>query len=226
MIVIHGDNIIESRQKLVSIINQAKEKDVLVERLNAQKLDVPTLEVKLQKTDLFGHSRMLIIEEFHSQRRSKKQTAMINMLNQAEMRVCLWEKRELTATMLKKLDADQVFKFKLANSLFNWLDSLSPRSNSKSKQIKLLHQAIQENSDYMCFVMLARQIRMLIQAATGGQVKGPYFVINKIKRQAKLFSLLQLLSLHQQLYQLDTAIKTSTQKLTLTQSLEHIIYKL
>lgn len=226
MIVIHGENTIQSRNKLVTILEQAKEKNTLVERISASQLDVPLLESKLQRTDLFGYSRMLVIEELHSLPRSKKLTDLIELLAQTDAEVCLWEKRQLTPTMLNKLKADKVYEFKLANSLFNWLDSLSPHPATKTKQLQLFQQTVRENAEYMCFIMLARQLRLLIQARSGGKIKGPYFVVNKITQQAQLFSLAQLLSLHQQLYNLDAKIKTSTNNISLTQSIELIILNL
>jgi DNA polymerase III delta subunit len=224
MIVIHGENIIQSRNKLMEIIDQTKNKGVLVDRIPASNLDLPSLESKLQKTDLFGHSRMLVIEELHSLPRSAKKNQLIKLVAKNDgPQICLWEKRKLTKTMLKKLAADQVFHFNLSNSLFDWLDSLSTNRNTQAQQIKLLKQAVKTNDEYMCFVMLARQIRLLIQAKTGGKIKGPYFVINKIKKQAQNFSLIKLLQIHSRLHQLDKQIKTSTNIVNLDQALEILI---
>lgn len=223
MIVIHGENQVQSRQKLVEIIEQAQEKQVLVERLDANQLDLPTLEEKLQKTDLFGHARMLVVEGLHSLPKSKKQSRLIQMLLEAEIQVCLWEKRQLTPTMLKKLASAKVYEFKLANSLFAWLDSLSPQPNSKARQVKLLKTAVTDSGEYMCLIMLARQVRMLILAKTGGEIAGPFFVVNKVKQQAGQFELAQLITLHSQLYQLDLEQKTSTNLQELAGSLERVI---
>ncbi len=227
MIVIHGENTIKSRQKLMAIIDDAKGKNTLVERFEADDLDRPTLESKLQKTDLFGHSRMIVIEGLHSLRRSQRKKELIKLVtNHNTTPICLWEKRKLTKTMLKKLEAQQVFYFKLANALFNWLDTFSPQTRTKAKQISALRQALKSDDEYLCFIMLARQIRMLIQAKTGGQIKGPYFVINKIKKQAHQFHLKQLLTVHSQLHQLDADIKTSNNIVDLGQSLELLIMHL
>lgn len=227
MIVIHGENIIQSRKKLVEIIEQSKNKNILVERVEAKALDLPTLETKLQKTDLFGHSRMLVIEKLHSLPRSKKKNQLIKMAAEAEgIDICLWEKRELSKTMLKKLEADKVYEFSLSNSLFNWLDALSPSQSTKSQQIQLFRQAVQANDIYMCFIMLARQVRLLIQAKDGGQIKGPYFVINKVKKQSGRFSLDQLLSLHSRLHQIDLEMKTSNNVVELDKRLELLMLNL
>jgi len=223
MIIIHGDNIIQSRKKLVEIIEENNDKGVLTERFNARELDLPLLESKLQKTDLFGHSRMLIIEELHSLPKSKKLTSMIELLANSPVEVCLWEKRELSATMLKKLPSAKIHLFKMANSLFTWLDALSSAENTKSNQIKLFRKALIDNDEYLCLIMLVRQVRMMIKILDGSTIPGPSFLINKIRSQANRFSIEQLLKTHQKLYQLDSKIKTSKNILTLSQEIEQII---
>ncbi len=226
MIIIHGENVTHSRNKLLEIIEKAKENEVIIERLYAKEIDVAILEEKLQKSDLFGHSRMLVVEELHSLPKSSKLTKMIELLISSEMEICLWEKRQLTATMLKKFSNATIHEFKLANSLFKWLDSLSPIASSKTTQLKLFQQAIIENDEYLCFVMLIRQVRMMIQALDGGEIKGPGFVINKIRSQANQFNLQSLIKLHQHLFELDKKIKSSQNHLSLNQELEQLIIHL
>ncbi len=226
MIIIHGENTIQSRQKLVDVINQAKDKNILIERLSAKSLTLPGFESKLQKTDLFGHSRLLIVEGLHSLPRSKKKNSMIQLLANSDMSICLWEKRKLTPTMVKKFKNATVHHYKIANSLFNWLDSFSPNSATIAKQLKLFKLANTDNDQYLCFIMLARQIRMLIQAKSGGKIGGPYFVVQKIKRQAANFSQQQLLKTHQALFQIDQQIKSSTNYLSIQHSIEQVLLNL
>lgn len=225
-IIIHGENITESRKKLVEIIEQLQETGVLVERLDAKKLDLPTLESKLQKTDLFGHSRAIIIEELHSLPRSKKLTQMVEMIVNSKMQICLWEKRDLTTTMLKKFPNAQLFYYKLANSLFAWLDSLSPSEQNKVSQLKLFKTAQKEHEEYLCFIMLIRQVRLLLQATNNDAIAGPSFMVKKLQSQAKQFTLGQLLKLHSQLHALDKKMKTSSNILSVTQEIEQLIINL
>ena len=229
MIVIHGENIIQSRQKLIKVIEEAKTRNILVERHEADKLNLPTLESKLQKTDLFGHSRLLVIEGLHSLHRSKQKKQLIELVSQASMEICLWEKRLLTKTMLKKLgehQENQVYEFKLTNTLFAWLDTLSPQPKTKKSQLIAFKLALRDNDVYMCLVMFVRQVRLLIQAKVGAEIKGPFFMINKIKKQANYFKLAQLLKLHAKLYNLDAAMKTSQNILELKTNIEQLIINL
>lgn len=219
MVILHGENVVKSREKLVSMIEEAKAAGKEIERLNAKQLTLADLETSLQKTSLFGTEQVVIIEELHSLPRSKKKNQLIEIVSQANVEVILWEKRDLTKTMLKQFPKATVEHFKLTNSLFSWLDVFNPKTPT-DKHLKLLHKAQQANGEQMCFMMLARQIRLLIQLKDGGRPAGPPFVINKLTNQARDFSLDQLLKLHQQLYTIDMAAKTSASYLTLGQQLD------
>jgi DNA polymerase III delta subunit len=218
-IILHGENVIKSRDQLVASINQAKEDGKEIVRLNAKKISLADLETALQKTSLFGTEQLVIIEELHSLPRSKKKNLLIDTISQANVDVVLWEKRDLTKTMLKKFPKAQVEHFKLTNSLFNWLDAFSPKTSTE-KHLKLMKEAQQTNGEHMCLVMLARQIRMLIQTKEGERPAGPPFVVNKLKKQAKDFSLKKLLDIHQRLFEIDLDVKTSGSYLSLGQELD------
>ena len=224
--ILHGDNTIKSRQKLVEIISEAKDKDIKIKRLEARRLTPAELEQNLTSSDLFGNERLVVVEELHSQQRSKRKKRLIELITETNTNVCLWEKRELTKTMLKKFKQAKVHQFKLSSSLFDWLDSVQPNQRTKKKQLQLLRKAIDANDEYVCFAMLARQVRLMIQAKDGGKVSGPPFVVRKINRQASRFSLRQLLQFHSQLHLLDFQLKTSNNLTDLATALETIIVNL
>lgn len=225
MVILHGENVIKSREKLVSLIKEARSAGKDVERLTAKKLNPADLETSLQKTSLFGTEQLVIIEELHSLPRSKKKNQLIEIAANANVEVILWEKRDLTKTMLKQFPKATVEYFRLTNSLFAWLDAFSPQTDLK-KHLKLLQQAQESNGEQMCFVMLARQVRLLIEIKDGGRPAGPPFVISKLKKQAQDFSLEQLLGIHQQLFALDMASKTSSSFLSLGQELDLLITRI
>ncbi len=225
MIILHGENLVKSRNKLVKIIEEAKQAGKEVERLSAKQLDPAGLETALQKTSLFGTEQLVVIEELHSLPRSKKKNQLIEIVQDANVEVLLWEKRDLTKTMLKQFPKAEVEHFKITNSLFNWLDSFSPRTDTK-KQLQLLQDAQQTNGEQMCFVMLARQVRLMIQISDGGRPAGPPFVISKLQKQAQDFTMEQLLKIHEKLFQLDIASKTSQNLMTLGQELDLLIINL
>ncbi len=230
MWILHGDNTIQSRERLVELITQAKNDGKTITRLPAKQLSEAELELALGANSLFGEERLIVIEELHSLPTSARKKQLIAILSTASedpgTPACvLWEKRSLTKTMLKAFPNTQVKEYKMSKVLFRWLDSLSGQGEKK-KQLELLHQAVKQDGEFFVFTMLCRQIRMLIQAADGHPLKGAPFMISKLKKQSSTFTLAQLLRLHKHAYDLDLNLKTSGSPLTLAQQLDLFVLKL
>lgn len=217
--ILHGENTIKSRDQLVKLVDGFKAKNQSVIRLEAKKLDLPKLEEELVKNNLFGENEAIIIEELHSLPRSKKKNALIDLVASSDRDIVLWEKRKLTPTMLKKFNNAKTEEFKLTNTLFSWLDIFHPKTPAQ-KNLGSLRKAIKGNGDYMCFVMLIRQISLLIQVKDGGTPPGAPFMISKLKKQANNFSLEELLNIHNKLFDIDTKMKSSKTFLSLDQELD------
>ncbi len=224
--ILHGENLVASREKLVELLKSAKDKNLSIDRMEAKNLNRAELETKLVKQDLFGSKRLVVIEGLHSLPRSKQKTQLIELIQSAEIELILWEKRDLTKTMLKKLPEAEVHHFKLSNALFNWLDSLRGDGRQLKNQLKKLHQALERENPYLCFIMLARQLRLLIQLKENNRPPGAPWMINKLEKQAETFTLNQLLKLHQDLVKIDQAHKTSTSQLNLAQELDLLLINL
>ncbi len=221
--ILHGENIVDSRHKLLELITTAKNNHKSIERLDAKKINPVILESKLVKQDLFGTKITVVIEELHSLPRSKQKTLLIELIARSEIDVILWEKRKLTAAMIKKFPQARNIEFKLSNALFGWLDSLSGHKNNTKQQLVTFHQALKTEDPHLCLIMLARQIRMLIEVKDSGSMAGAPWMIQKIKRQSQTFSLPQLLEIHHQLLKIDLRQKTSTNAISLDQELDLLL---
>jgi hypothetical protein len=225
MIILHGDNLVQSRQQLATLMDEAKQRGLQLVRLDAKRLTEASLEEALFSDDLFGTSKLVVVEELHSLPPSKKKKALIELLAKAaSAQIILWEKRLLTKTMLKPFGKARVFEHKTSNSTFKWLDSLGSKTPTASK-LKLLREAVQNDSDHFCFLMLARQIRLLIQIKDGGNPAGAPYMISKLRSQAGFFSLQSLLDLHRRLLEIDLEQKSSGTRLTLGQELDLLTIK-
>lgn len=227
MIIIHGDHTAASRIKLVEIIDSVKKAGIKIQRLEAKSLTLAQLENALQSHDLFGSNRTVVIEGLHSLPKSAQKNALITMVTKSPVDIILWEQRELTKTMLKPFSKAEVHVFKVAKTIFSWLDSLTgdhhdggAGKGNNERSVKLFHQALQQEDVVFLFIMLARQVRLLIQVKDGGQIAGPPFMISKLKKQANTFSLDQLLVIHRKILELDVGMKTSSNTLTLVQELD------
>jgi DNA polymerase III delta subunit len=231
MQIFHGEQLVASRHQLTELIKQARQQGLDVVRVEGKSLELGKLEEVLGSTSLFGQKKLLVIEELHSLPKSKRKDQLIEMIATAaadpvlseSLSLILWEKRALTATMLKAFPKALIQEFKLSNQLFKWLESLSPQKTSKPAQLKLFHQVLLTEDAFLCLTMLIRQIRLLIQIKDGGKPAGAPFMIAKLSKQAQLFTLEQLLKIHRSLLEIDLKQKTSGSLLSLEQELDLLL---
>ena len=78
----------------------------------------------------------------------------------------------------------------------------------------------------MCFAMLARQIRLLLSVKDGVVPKLAPFAVAKLQKQARAFTLDQLLRTHTTLVDIDRQQKTSTTQLSLHAQLDLLMAEL
>jgi len=222
MYILHGDQQVASRQKLIQLIEEAKANNVQLNRLEAETLSPGLLESLLGRTSLFGTQEYLVIENLHSLPPSKLRKNLIEQLaNQTQRQeLILWEKKPLTKTQLSKFAGAQIQEFKIKKMLFDWLDALIP-APQPSRLLKIFHQATAQEDVNFCFLMLIRQIRLLIQAKENKiPLVGSPFTISKINRQKQKFTLPKLLNLYQKLLKIDLAQKNGSAGLSLEQELD------
>jgi len=223
--ILHGENMVQSRNTLSSLIDQARSLNKVILRLDAKRLEPKALSEELGATSLFGESRFIIIEEIHSLPTSQRKTQLITLLGSISesTELLLWEKKQLTPTMLKQFPLAKSQEFKLTKYLFQWLDSVQSQSKLSRNRFML---AVEQDGEMMCFTMLIRQLRLLIQATENKTATLPPFMVAKLKKQADTFTLAKLLQLHSSLLRLDLSMKTSTGNLSLTQELELLLIEM
>jgi hypothetical protein len=138
-----------------------------------------------------------------------------------ETTVVLVENKALTATQLKKFPDAKVMLFKLPALLFSFVDALG--TERPAKLITMFHQILNSQDAEFVFVMIVRQVRMLIAFVADGAYEGPPFGRQKIQAQARAFTLERLLTLHQRLLEVDIRQKTSRNSLSLTQEIDLLL---
>jgi len=219
--IIHGESQVASRTKLVELINEAKKQNKEIYTLIADKLDRAKLETAFLGDSLFGQEKILVLEGLYSLPKSKKKDELINLISVASIDLILWEKKSLTKTDLKKLPSNlRDFEFKVSAKLWNFLDQLSPNPKAKNDLLRLCHQSVAGESAEFVFLMLARQLRLLIQVKDGAPLKIAPFMQGKLQKQAQTFSRDKLLELHHKLYQIDQKLKQSASLLNLEAELD------
>lgn len=222
MIILHGEHIVNSRTELQKLMEAAIASGQQITRFSGNNLDRASLESTLGSMNLFGSDQLIVIENLLSGRVSKTKTAAIEFLAEIEPEnLVIWEDKKIGVRILGKFKKAQKQEFPLTKELFNWLDSVGVKP--KTEQIKRLHQSLQQEDVYFVFLMLVRQIRMLIQMKDSGNLAGSPFVVSKVRQQAGNFTLEKLISLHEQLLQIDYRQKTSQNRLSLAAELDLLL---
>lgn len=238
-VLIHGDNTFKSREKLGAIIDQIKNENIEITRLDAPSLSLNDLENALLSNALFVQPEAILIEGLHSLPTSGRKKELLSYCSEYLQKqskdpesypkqLILWEKRLLTKTMLKPFVAvgAEIFEFKVSSQLFKWLESLTPEKSRKTSLLVSLQTVLSQENEFIIFSMFARQIRLLLELKSGSLPKVAPFLVGKLKKQAGLFTEQQLLEIHKKLVQIDTNIKTSGSHLTLAQQLDLLVLKM
>jgi len=228
--ILHGDNFVASRNALKHQIDifksQSPTANLGVKKFEANKLEAATLTQILESTSLFGQDQLLVISNLLGLPQSQSKDQLIKiLLNNQNQPICLWEKKTLSASLKKQFLKATIKEFKTPKIVFKFLDSLKP--NNSQTSLKLLHQSYQKDAPELIFYLLGRRLSQLIQAKDSADVlKGAPWQINKLKAQAKNFTLNQLLNLHQKLLNLDLQIKTGQTDLSLSCQLDLLLARL
>lgn len=216
----HGDNIVGSRKAFVEAVAQAKAGGLVV-HLSAKTLTPASLGDTLGAQDLFCQKKTVAIEGLLSLPRSKARDTMIELALNSNQDIILWEGKSATPAQLKKFSKARVMMFRTSPAVFMWIDSLRPGNAFQS--VQLFHKAVEQEDAEMCFAMLSRQVRLMMQAKEKMPLKVAPFAIAKLVKQAGLFTQDQLTTLHQKLVELDSNQKTSGSALSLAGQLDLLL---
>lgn len=222
MIIIHGDNQVESRNFLSKLTALQKEKEIV--RIEGKEISIDRLKQELENNNLFGKEKFVVIENLLSQ--SSSQPILSYLIKTRPKNLVIWENKEINSNKIRQLKAEEKL-FKLPPIIFKFLDSLLPENGRQS--LRLMKQAIIQSSPENVFYMLARQVRYLIIAHELG-LKGLSelhpFQQQKIATQAKKFNLSQLLIVHRKLLYIDWQQKTGKTPFDLSAQLDLLIASL
>ncbi len=224
LILIHGDHIVKSREILQQQIESARKQGITeIIHLDGKSCSLSELIQATESQSLFGENNRLVVIESLWRRRSKTDlTDLLSYLGQQlpnNNSIIIWEDKVLTATQLKKLSGFKPTAVTIPKSIFKLTDSITP-TTSKKQLIQIFNTTLETDAPEFILIMLARQIRQLIQALDPSN-KLPPWQKQKLSKNAQTFGLKKLVRLHHQLTQLDVNNKTGQSAADLTSGLTH-----
>ncbi len=102
--------------------------------------------------------------------------------------------------------------------MFSFLESITPYQ--KDKAIKLIEQVRKKASDEFIYLMIVRQIRLLLLAKEKALPALPFWLSKRINFQASQFEKNQLLKLYQKLLVIDIKEKNNLTSLNLGEAID------
>ncbi|KKQ97536.1 MAG: hypothetical protein UT24_C0012G0132 [Candidatus Woesebacteria bacterium GW2011_GWB1_39_12] len=212
IIILHGDNTLESYERLQKFIDNAQSRSWEITRISNASQNIPEA---LVSTSLFDKEKFVVIENANL---INKTTANWLKKNGSELNLTLiiYNQGILSQTFLKQLPKiDKVEEFKLPKLIWSFLDSCFP-GNAKNALL-LLHEIIKNEPVEFVFSLLAKHLRDLywvkVDSPPGqrpsGPVAYPSWRVEKLKRQSHKFSEGSLEDLINSLAQADIKAKTS-----------------
>lgn len=205
-IILHGENIVASRNALHEIRNKHRGETVI---LSGKTVSLGDLKQATESLSILSDNRLVIIENLYGRPSKKELTQFLSYLTtfKTEFNIVLWEAKEITAASLRKIPSSwEIKSFTLPKVMFAFLESISPVNNQQ--MLKLIKDLRKTSSNEFIYLMIVRQIRLLLLAkekALGGM---PSWMIGKFIRQADRFTREQLLDIYKKLLIMDIGQKT------------------
>ncbi len=224
-VILHGENQVESRKKLSLLISQAKKDGLDVQRLDGKGLAKGDLLMAAREQSLLSSGRLVVVEGFFAN--NKKAVEIVGEAAKADgVHFVFWEKSTLALSAVKRLlNTAQVEEFKIPKSIFKFLDSLAGGElRNVRASLELLHGSLKNSDAEFVFMMLARQVRLLIWVKLDPDTLNiPDWQKRKLVSQARNFTRDRLFSLHEKLLVLDRMNKHSQLPEGLSASLELLV---
>ena len=226
--ILHGDDIVASRNKLTSVADSFRGYD----RLNfvGKNTDITDVIQAFEAQSLFGQKKLILLEEFLETKDKLLIASLLNHLKKDQAHeVIFWEPKEIKGELLALFPKSvQTFFFKQEQPLFRFLDAIGP-GNAK-QMISLFHEVIKRESAELVFYMIIRQFRLLLGVTSGGAISevkrlAPWQKA-RLERQARQFSSEKLIIFYRKLFQIERETKTGLNALPLSVSLDLFLAEL
>lgn len=228
MLIIHGENIVESRRKLDQEINRFRlKKTAEILRYEGESLEESLLIQNLESRSLFGLDRLVIIENLFSGPKSVGKSKIIDYLKKINPpNVIVWEEKKIDKRVLSPFKA-QFLVFDLPKPLFIFLESVYPGNGQKA--LVLFNQTALVEEIETIFYFLCRHLSQLIvikDLGGRGLSQWPNWKVQRLIFQADRFELEALERFYQSLLLIDWRNKTGSSPLDLKVQLELLLANL
>lgn len=217
IIILHGDDIVRSYDRLLKFIEVAKSRDWETYKIGDGNL---TLQEALSSDSLFQKDKLIILE--NAALINKTTSDWINReANSLNATLVIYNQGSIGIKLIKSLPENtKVEEFKLPSHIWNFLDSFYPGNTKNS--LLLLNEIVKKDPIEFLFTLLARHLRDLYWLKIDPKALNyPPWRLSKLKRQTSKFSEEKLKEIITGLA--DADIKAKTSQTDLKDSLDFLI---
>lgn len=218
--LLHGDDTTSSRRALGEYADGYS-----VTTLDGKTLTIPVFENSLFSESLFAEKKAVVIENFFSQNKKKKE--IIAFLNSIKPTILLlfWEDKKLTKAAVSQLNAATVKEFSLPTYYFQFLDLFAP--SNKKKVFALYHDLLKSYAPEQILFSLIKRIRLLIMISSNSRAdevaKQAPWLQSKLKQQVRLWDESVLIAFYKSLQDAEIKLKTGALPVDLSKHLDILI---
>ena len=226
--ILHGDNIVASRNVLQMAKKMAREKEVLV--FDGKKVNLTDLKQALEAQSLFGQEKLVVIENLISKNKKQKtDNRILNYLKAlpADTDLILWEGKKIDGRVLSPFKNAKAQLFKTPAIIFKFLESLRP--GNQRMMLSLLENCAKTEPIELIFHMIVRQFRQLLLVKDLGKEgisRIAPWQYAKLTNQANCFTLDKLLKIYKKLLEIDWQQKTGQTVFDLKRAIELLLIDL
>lgn len=226
--IIHGNDIAISRKKLFELKNQDSQSEII--SMEGVKVTLTDLISACESVSLLAENKVVIIENFFKKGLTKDKKEAITYLSQlkSDSQIIIWEDSEIDKKVLAKyFTKNRIVTCNIPSNVFKFLDSIGMLSQSEI--VKRFHELNKTYETEYIYVMILRQIRLLIIVSDRQVKEIPSLFswqLSKLTNQTRYFNSISLISLYRQLYTLDYKIKLGLTPFTLSQLLDFFLLNL
>jgi len=206
LILLHGDDISQSQDALHLL---RVDQDEIV-NFDGKRVLLEEIKQASESLSLFGEKRLIIIENLFSKSSKDDLKTIVSYLSdlKSDYDIIIWEGKLVSKRETNKLGKKwQIKDFSIPKIIFTLMESVWPKNNMK--MLELVSKAREYKvSDEFIFLMLVRQIRMLILAKDNGLTGMPFWMAGKFSKQAGYFETEALILLYKKLLAIDIKQKT------------------
>ena len=219
--VIHGEDIVSSRKKLIELIENQKDSEII--RFEGAKLTATDFLIATETRSIISNSKLIIIEQFSSSKKGQEKANIENQLNGKleEINIIIWEAKELDKTTLNKITGARILNYPLPKLLWRFLDSIG--TIEAYDLLSMFNGLIKTWDINFIYAMIIRQWHNLLLTLTlqnDGAIGLTSWQLAKLKRQASSFTSAKLLNSYRYLISIEYKIKSGLTPLSLKEWLD------